>query len=638
MQISRFLTLFLVLFVPLSAFSQNSETDLSDIFSQAEKLHKEYKFDSAIDKYNLVIETSADSLVRELAYQRVLQCENGITMLDFSTEPVVVTRKRVPLADFYLNFNDLGDRVWVLNPNPFASLTHPYYQSIYKPEKAGTIYYSAPNEKGVWNIFRSSMINDTLWSEPIMLSENVNSSGDDIFPILSPDGKELYFASTGHYGMGGFDLYVSRWNNDLNDWGVAENLGFPFSSTGNDILFANTPDGLYSILVSDRNTSSTTEVDIFILAYDSTPVRKMIASDEAKKIAELGLTAPSANKIPEKINDDPDDELFAEYTLIMKEIEELRSEQTSILASIETRREQYLTATNADDRRLLEKRIAEEEISSVEIRDRLEKKILEAQMMEMEFITQGITPRVNIPKREREKELQEEVIKYDYRFRNTNYARLANITVVDPIPKFDYSFRVLNKSIFAEEMPDGLIYQIQMMVTATKASASSLKGLTPIFETKTNSGKYLYTVGAFRTHAEASSHLSTVKKAGFSSAFIIAYNNGKSISINEARKLEQNPTSQTVSTQTSSARASTTSPNTGKGPFQILIEGYADGLPEPVLNAIKENTNKDVARMEINGNNVYVIAPFATQKEAETLTTILKELAVENIKLETINR
>ena len=44
------------------------------------------------------------------------------------------------------------------------------------------------------------------WSDPINLGPLVNTPGDEMFPFLADDGT-IYFASNGHIGMGGFDIY-----------------------------------------------------------------------------------------------------------------------------------------------------------------------------------------------------------------------------------------------------------------------------------------------------------------------------------------------------------------------------------------------------------------------------------------------
>lgn len=70
------------------------------------------------------------------------------------------------------------------------------------------------------------------WSDPANLGPAVNTDGDEMFPFLRSDGS-LYFASNGHVGMGGFDIYKS----ELNENGIyssAINLKYPINSSADD--------------------------------------------------------------------------------------------------------------------------------------------------------------------------------------------------------------------------------------------------------------------------------------------------------------------------------------------------------------------------------------------------------------------
>ena len=57
--------------------------------------------------------------------------------------------------------------------------------------------------KDLWMVKKEKRSN---WSDPINLGPLVNTPGDEMFPFLHIDGT-IYFASTGHIGMGGFDIY-----------------------------------------------------------------------------------------------------------------------------------------------------------------------------------------------------------------------------------------------------------------------------------------------------------------------------------------------------------------------------------------------------------------------------------------------
>jgi hypothetical protein len=94
--------------------------------------------------------------------------------------------------------------------------------------------------------------------ETINLGDVVNSDKDEASPFLAPDYKTLYFASKGHNGFGGFDIYVThRLDETWQHWSEPENLG-PVVNTADDEEFFNfTFDGMYAYFsraVSDTNS------------------------------------------------------------------------------------------------------------------------------------------------------------------------------------------------------------------------------------------------------------------------------------------------------------------------------------------------------------------------------------------------
>jgi len=88
------------------------------------------------------------------------------------------------------------------------------------------------------------------WSDPINLGPAVNTKGDEMFPFLHSDGT-LYFSSTGHIGMGGFDIFKSTL--DKNDsYSSITNLKHPVNSSGHDFGMIIENSGERGYLTSDR--------------------------------------------------------------------------------------------------------------------------------------------------------------------------------------------------------------------------------------------------------------------------------------------------------------------------------------------------------------------------------------------------
>lgn len=73
---------------------------------------------------------------------------------------------------------------------------------------------------------------DSLWSEPINIGPTINTSKNEIFPVYTAQGN-LYFASDGHMGMGGYDLFKAIQTDG--EWISIQNLKSPLNSFDNDL-------------------------------------------------------------------------------------------------------------------------------------------------------------------------------------------------------------------------------------------------------------------------------------------------------------------------------------------------------------------------------------------------------------------
>lgn len=81
--------------------------------------------------------------------------------------------------------------------------------------------------------------NTESWGKPVNLGPKINTAEDDMFPFIDEKGV-LYFASKGHAGMGGLDLYRTDLNNGV--IGEITNLKSPINSGGDDFGIAFIPE------------------------------------------------------------------------------------------------------------------------------------------------------------------------------------------------------------------------------------------------------------------------------------------------------------------------------------------------------------------------------------------------------------
>ena len=88
------------------------------------------------------------------------------------------------------------------------------------------------------------------WGAPVNLGKEINTGGNEMFPFVDPTGN-LYFASDGHEGMGGLDLFYAEMNEGRVVKSV-ENLGAPINSDKNDFGFICTADRSSGYFSSNR--------------------------------------------------------------------------------------------------------------------------------------------------------------------------------------------------------------------------------------------------------------------------------------------------------------------------------------------------------------------------------------------------
>ncbi len=105
-----------------------------------------------------------------------------------------------------------------------------------------TLYFVSNRSGGLGglDIYKSSLDDEGEWGNPVNLGKPVNTPYHEHTPFLSPDGKKLFFSSTGHPGMGGYDIFYCLKNED-GTWSEPQNMGYPVNTTDDDIHFAPGP-------------------------------------------------------------------------------------------------------------------------------------------------------------------------------------------------------------------------------------------------------------------------------------------------------------------------------------------------------------------------------------------------------------
>lgn len=592
-------------FLAVSAVVSAQEADIDGLLGKADSLRKAYDFEKSVEVYDGILSEISDSLLRIEVEDLKILSENGAGMTDYVSTPEVVAKHFFSADEFFL-FYPLPDKSWRTLPNVLDSTAaHPLVKAVYVPEGSREIFYSSVDEAGSRNIYRTEL-KDSLWSLPVLLNEAMTSSGDEIYPMFSPDGRQMYFASSGLYGMGGYDLYVSEWDETRNDWGPPSNMGFPFSSPYDDFLFMNTPDGKYSIFASTRECPPDS-VCVYVVEYDRMPVRKSVGN--AVALAGLCRLEPdddvskmdNASAVPSELFENEDTRRY------MEKATEIRALNDSIFTyanNLDKNRILFAESDDAEKRAELTDEIMRQEKMLPFFQDSLKRATSELQAIEMKFLFSGISFDPTMLMQEADREVKG--ASTNYVFTRKHPGNPLEIRFEEPEKKFDYTFMILPEGRFAEDntLPQGVVYQIQMFSLSAPAKVSQLNGLSPVFEERSDD-RYTYRVGVFRQYADVLANLNKVKRAGFRSAFITAFNDGKSVTVSKARELEK--------------EAMKTVPL-----FNIVIVPAGESLDETAIKAIGQMCTKDIAKTANDGRTEFTVGPFDDRDEMEKVMTAIR--------------
>ncbi|WP_077920973.1 OmpA family protein [Spirosoma sp. 209] len=139
-------------------------------------------------------------------------------------------RKGFGSCDLYVS-QKTGD-TWSTPDNLGPTINTRFYESQPALSADGRRLYfvsDRPGGKGrrdIWRADRDSLGN---WADPVNLGDPINTPQNEASPFIHPNGQSLFFASDGHIGLGGYDLFVS--DSNQSGWSAPANLGYPINTS-----------------------------------------------------------------------------------------------------------------------------------------------------------------------------------------------------------------------------------------------------------------------------------------------------------------------------------------------------------------------------------------------------------------------
>jgi len=121
---------------------------------------------------------------------------------------------------------------WSYPRNMGGTVNSEYWESQPSISSDGkTIYFSSgrPGGVGGMDIWYTELNENGKWGKPKNIGDVINTTAQEMSPFIHPDNQTLYFTSTGHKGLGDFDIFISRKDPEGN-WGEPINIGYPINT------------------------------------------------------------------------------------------------------------------------------------------------------------------------------------------------------------------------------------------------------------------------------------------------------------------------------------------------------------------------------------------------------------------------
>ncbi|MDR1645650.1 MAG: tetratricopeptide repeat protein [Tannerellaceae bacterium] len=212
-------------------------------FSESATMYAEYvdilsKKDEDIEPYKKRLELAEKA-------QRMIERVENIQIID----SIVVDKNN------FLSAYTLSEESGSLTSyKDFFRTNEPVESAVYTNGIGDKIFYAYPTgEQRRYDLFTQIRLLDK-WGDEKKLPANINSTGDNNnYPFLLTDGITIYFASEGNGSIGGYDLFVTRYNTHSDTYLAPEQLGMPYNSFANDYMMVMDETKGLGWFASDRN-------------------------------------------------------------------------------------------------------------------------------------------------------------------------------------------------------------------------------------------------------------------------------------------------------------------------------------------------------------------------------------------------
>lgn len=267
-------------------FLEASKRRVRDSFLYLGRLYtKSYRFTDAgdaFDKYEALLKKKGDEDARTVLDMRRKELSRLHRMVT-STEDIQIIDSVVIDKSIFLDAYQLSHSSGSLKYfNEVFDANKNIRSTVYTNEKETKMYYAQPDESGLYTLHSMEKLMDKFSNEKSLSSDNFGLEGSLNYPYMMADGVTIYFAAEDKETIGGYDLFVSRYNMNSDTYLTPERLNMPFNSQSNDYLLVIDEEKGVGWFASDRSQE---EGLVCVYTFIPNSTTKAVESEDEKVLA-----------------------------------------------------------------------------------------------------------------------------------------------------------------------------------------------------------------------------------------------------------------------------------------------------------------------------------------------------------------
>lgn len=213
----------------------------------------EYRFADAEKYLVLAIEQLQKKKQPTIQEEELLEtARKGRIKLQATEQVMIIDSLVLPKAEV-LNAIKISPECGSIHPLKSIIKDDKSFNSYFQNQLGDKRMYAKPDKNGKLRLVESLLIANE-WSAPTPLKGFDEEENDNFnFPFMLTDGITMYFAAENAESVGGYDIFMTRYDVDTQQFLVPDNIGMPFNSPANDYLYVIDEFNNLGYFVSDRN-------------------------------------------------------------------------------------------------------------------------------------------------------------------------------------------------------------------------------------------------------------------------------------------------------------------------------------------------------------------------------------------------